>query len=137
MDVTRNARSSQVAAALGLSAASVQAYARAGRIPFRLTPGGQYRFSVEEVVSLLARPVIEVRHDLVDLRTSSSRVIVDGQSAYREPSFDEVTTSRLRARGLHERPRPTAASIRPTDGLAELDHLITRADGAALAVLHR
>ncbi len=137
MNVTRNARSSQVADALGVSAASVQAYARAGRIPFRLTPGGQYRFSVEEIVSLLARPVIEVRRDLVDLRTSSNRVIVDDLSAYRDPSFDEATASRLRARGLHERPRPAAASIAPTDGLAELDQLITRADGAALAVLRR
>jgi excisionase family DNA binding protein len=67
MDPTRNARSGEVAVALGMSAASVQAYARDGRIPFRLTPGRQYRFDVEEVLSLLAPPAIEVRADLVDL----------------------------------------------------------------------
>jgi hypothetical protein len=64
-------------------------------------------------------------------------VIADDLSAYREPSFDGVAMSRLRARGVYERPRTAAAPITVTDGLAELDDLIARAGGAAVAVLHR
>lgn len=50
----RSATTSQVGQALGLRAATVQAYARNGRIPFDLTPGGHRRFNIGEVRAALA-----------------------------------------------------------------------------------
>jgi hypothetical protein len=45
----RVATSADVASALGLSASTVQLYARQERIPFTTTPGGHRRYSVSEV----------------------------------------------------------------------------------------
>lgn len=45
----RTMRTGQIAKALGLSVQTVRAYAREGRIPASPTPGGQYRFDLEEV----------------------------------------------------------------------------------------
>jgi hypothetical protein len=61
MGVNRVHRSGALAAALGLRPATVQQYARNGRIPFDTTPGGHRLFDIEEVRSALAlnsgRPV--------------------------------------------------------------------------------
>ena len=57
--------SGQVAAALAadavpLSAATIQRYARSGRIPARQTPGGRYRYDLAEVrAALRTRPATE------------------------------------------------------------------------------
>lgn len=51
--MARNASTSEVAAALGISSATVQRYAREGRIPFSETPGGHRRFDVGEVRRVL------------------------------------------------------------------------------------
>ena len=57
--------SGQVAAALAadavaLSAATIQRYARSGRIPARQTPGGRYRYDLAEVrTALRTRPATE------------------------------------------------------------------------------
>ncbi|MGH9039446.1 MAG: MerR family DNA-binding transcriptional regulator [Acidimicrobiia bacterium] len=45
----RTSEASEVAKALGLSADSIGRYAREGRIPFDLTPGGHRRYNVDEV----------------------------------------------------------------------------------------
>lgn len=45
----RTSEASEVAKALGLSADSIGRYAREGRIPFDVTPGGHRRFNVDEV----------------------------------------------------------------------------------------
>jgi hypothetical protein len=45
---------------LGLAPATVQKYARDGRIPFDLTPGGHRRFDVEEVRAALSSAHAEV-----------------------------------------------------------------------------
>ncbi|WP_263729853.1 helix-turn-helix domain-containing protein [Cellulomonas sp. SG140] len=137
MGTVRNARTSEVARALGVSPASVQAYARQRRIPFRTTPGGQYRYNVEEVIAVLAPPAIELRDDLADLTSASSSVITDELSAYRVGTFDEATMSRLRMRGHHHQRGTSIAPIEVTDGLAELRDAVSRAGGAAVAVLHR
>lgn len=54
MDASRVHGTAEVAAALGLRPATVQMYARNGRIPFDATPGGHRRFDVEEVRAALA-----------------------------------------------------------------------------------
>jgi hypothetical protein len=57
--------SGQVAVALAadavaLSAATIQRYARSGRIPARQTPGGRYRYDLAEVrAALRTRPATE------------------------------------------------------------------------------
>jgi hypothetical protein len=53
-DVMRAMTSQRVAQELRVSAASIQRYAREGRIPFDVTPGGHRRYSVEEVRRALA-----------------------------------------------------------------------------------
>jgi hypothetical protein len=53
-DVVRAMTSQRVAQELRVSAASIQRYAREGRIPFDVTPGGHRRYSVEEVRRALA-----------------------------------------------------------------------------------
>lgn len=50
----RSASSSDVAAALGVSSATVQRYARDGRIPFSETAGGHRRFNIDEVREALS-----------------------------------------------------------------------------------
>jgi excisionase family DNA binding protein len=52
--IERVATSAEVASALGLSASTVQLYARQGRIPFATTPGGHRRYSVSEVQLVLS-----------------------------------------------------------------------------------
>ena len=49
----RTKTSAETGHALGLAAATVQKYARDGRIPFDATPGGHRRFDVEEVRTAL------------------------------------------------------------------------------------
>lgn len=51
--MARKTSSSEVAAALGVSAATVQKYARDGRIPYTETPGGHRRFDINEVRTAL------------------------------------------------------------------------------------
>ncbi|QMU75973.1 hypothetical protein GXW83_09720 [Streptacidiphilus sp. PB12-B1b] len=55
MALERKASSSQLAAALGLRPATVQTYARNGRIPFDTTPGGHRRFNIDEVRAALGQ----------------------------------------------------------------------------------
>ncbi len=52
-DTKRTLRSGEIASELGLAAVTVQGYAREGRIPATQTPGGQYRFDLDEVRSVL------------------------------------------------------------------------------------
>ena len=47
--MSRTVAAAEVARALGLSADSIGRYARAGRVPFDLTPGGHRRYAVDEV----------------------------------------------------------------------------------------
>jgi hypothetical protein len=54
MDRSRTATPKDVAAALHLRPATVQLYARNGRIPFDLTPGGHRRYNLDEVREALA-----------------------------------------------------------------------------------
>lgn len=59
--VQRRATSAEIGAALGLKAATIQAYAREGRIPFGVTPGGHRRFDLDEVRAALGMaPVAKV-----------------------------------------------------------------------------
>jgi len=50
----RSLSTGKVARELGLSNSTVQAYAREGLVPANTTPGGQYRFNIDEVRQVLA-----------------------------------------------------------------------------------
>lgn len=91
----RTARSGEVAAAIGMSAASVQAYARSGRLPFRLTPGRQYRFNLDEVREILAPPAVTPVDGLPDVFTATDP-LVKALSGYRPSPFSDTVVRRLR-----------------------------------------
>lgn len=52
---TRRSTTAETAAAFGLKPATIQLYARQGRIPFGATPGGHRRFDLDEVADALER----------------------------------------------------------------------------------
>lgn len=132
----RTMRSGEIGVALGLSAATVQAYARTGRIPARQTPGGQYRFDLDEVRSVLAPPVLELADDLVDI--FDTPVATDALSAYRNDPVDGAAERRLRIRGVRaSRPIAPAVIESPTAGAEELAALIQSSGAAAMVVLCR
>jgi Helix-turn-helix domain len=137
-ETQRNLRSSQVATEVGLSAASVQAYARNGRIPYRLTPGRQYRFNLEEVRELLAPEALTQTDGLPDVFTASEP-LVDSLSGYRPDPVSGAALGRMRIRAARAETshRPGRASFQPADGSVELGILIARSGTAAVAVLHR
>jgi predicted DNA-binding transcriptional regulator AlpA len=137
-ETQRNLRSSQVAAEVGLSAASIQAYARTGRIPYRLTPGRQYRFNLEEVRELLAPAALAPTSGLLDIFTASGP-LVDALSGYRPDPVGAAALGRLRTRAVRTETsrRPRRAPLQLADGSVELGTLIARSGGAAVAVLHR
>jgi len=51
----RRHKTKEVADAFGLTAATVQLYARQGKIPFGTTPGGHRRFDLDEVAAALGK----------------------------------------------------------------------------------
>jgi nucleoside phosphorylase/tetratricopeptide (TPR) repeat protein len=68
----RTAATSEVAAELGLAPATLQKYAREGRIPFDITPGGHRRFNTEEVRASLASSESAVNVGATSAETTSS-----------------------------------------------------------------
>lgn len=133
----RNQRSGEVAAALGLSAATVQSYARNNRIPHRVTPGGQYRFNFDEVREVLGLSQLEPRV-FESVFTGPGVVVDDALSAYRPDPVTGQAASRLRSRAVRPAgPVKPAAALSPSDGAKQFTELVRHARGAAVAVLHR
>ncbi len=133
----RNQRTGDIARSLGLSSASIQAYARDGRIPYRKTPGDQYRFDLQEVREVLGLAGIEAHDDLVSVFSTDAKVVVDALSAYRNDPSDAASLRRARIRAVHPR-RPAEATVAtPAAGGVELAELVKAGHGAAVAVLRR
>ena len=131
----RTMRSGEVAEALGLSAATIQAYARRGRIPARLTPGGQYRFDLAEVRAVIEPPTFVTSDDLLDVLAAP--IAIDHLSGYRADPIDAASERRLRVRSV----RPSGPALgrvkSPAAGATELASLIKASAAAAMVVLHR
>ena len=124
VEVTRNERTGAVARVLGVSNATVQAYARHGQIPYRLTPGQQYRFNIDEVLNVLGRAPLVATEDLGDL-FGEHRLLVSATTAFRADPMSAGDERRLRMRAI----RPSGAStapLRATDGSNALTDLIGR-----------
>ena len=92
-DLMRAMTSQQVAQDLRVSPASIQRYAREGRIPFDVTPGGHRRYSVDEVRRALAGGV---RTHLSAIGVSSGKVHLGAGTSVRT-SPAEARQRELRA----------------------------------------
>jgi excisionase family DNA binding protein len=145
----RNLRTGQVAKELGVAAATVQHYARTGRVPSRLTPGKQYRFNLEEVRAALGVTElagVTVRDPsgstgLVSIFDGATTVAVDELTGFRPDPVTAEAEARLRVRAAREPGRRAGRgavwTTAPTSGSSQLGELIERSGGAAVAVLHR
>lgn len=131
----RTERTGATAKMLGLSPATVQSYARRGKIPCSQTPGGQYRFNSSEVMEVLGRRPIE-EHEFTSIFGPGPAVVVDQLSAYRPDPVTAEVESRMRMRGADTR-RSRRAEITPEAGTAAFRELVAAARGSAVAVLHR
>lgn len=133
----RTARSGEIAAAFGVSPATIQAYARTGRLPHSTTPGGQYRFNLDEVREILTPPVMEQVEDLPDIFTATDP-LVDALSGYRPSPFTDTAMRRLRIHGHRPEAPPQRRQVARGAGGRELADLVKRSgNAAAVAVLHR
>ena len=135
-DKERNLRSGDVAEALGLAASTIQSYARKGRIPYRLTPGRQYRFNLAEVRALLAPPAVDIVADLPDIFATTGPV-VDDLSGFRGAAPSDGAIRAARIRGVRDRGKHPATQPPPAAGRDELDELVGHSSGFAAAVLRR
>ena len=133
----RSLRSGEVAEVFGVSPATIQAYARTGRLPYDTTPGGQYRFNLDEVREILAPPVLEPVEDLADVFTATGPM-VDALSGYRTSPFTETALRRLRVHGHRPEAPPQRRPMTRKAGARELADMVKRSGSAtAVAVLHR
>lgn len=85
--VDRNVEAGELARALGISPDSVGRYAREGRIPFAVTPGGHRRYDIDEVRLALG----------VAGETPSSGVFSVPSATLRARAIRSVTTPRSEA----------------------------------------
>jgi len=106
----RAASSSEVAAALGLSAATVQRYAREGRIRHSTTPGGHRRFDVDEVrsdlgmasiTSVSSQSATAVVLTALDTEFRAVRALLDGVQVRRMPSGTRYHMGSVQGRNLN------------------------------------
>lgn len=104
-EVVRAMTSQRVARELRVSAASIQRYAREGRIPFDVTPGGHRRYSVEEVRRALAGGH---RTHVAAIAVSSGKIHLGAGAAVRTSPAEE------RQRGLRAVESAQAAGGEPT-----------------------
>jgi excisionase family DNA binding protein len=133
----RKARTSEIAAAFGLSAATIQAYARAGRIPHDTTPGGQYRFNLDEVREVLRPPVLHSVENLPSIFAATGP-LVDALSGYRASPLSDTAMRRLRSSGHRPEAPPGRERVTGKSGAKELAEMVRRSGNlTAVAVLHR
>lgn len=133
----RTARSGEIAAALDVSPATIQSYARNGRIPHSTTPGGQYRFNLDEVREVLSPPVLEPVEDLPSIFTATAP-LVDALSGHRDTPFTETALRRLRIHGQRPEAPPRRQPVTRKAGAKQLADMVKRSGNPApVAVLHR
>ena len=132
MAAKRTATSKAVANALGVSTATVQAYARSDRIPFSVTPGGHRRFDVAEVQVALA-PASGMDEIVALLTPLSQRDLVFGStppSHARLADMAELTGSR--PEGLASAATSQSGSAADEKGRSALWQLLRRARSSHL-----
>lgn len=95
-----------MALALGLSPDSIGRYAREGRIPFDLTPGGHRRYNVDEV-----------RQALRPAPGSGTEVFAVSAATRRRQAIRSVRTLRVQPEVAQGRPAPPARRSAAVDRL--------------------
>lgn len=114
----RIATSKDVGAALGLSASTVQGYARAKKIPFDQTPGGHRRFDVAEVQLALEalRPNNE-GDDEDDIDLTGLKPLASGLGRGAAAPTSELARLNRTLRTVSPEPRPSVRddSVAPSD----------------------
>ncbi|MEU5248047.1 helix-turn-helix domain-containing protein [Streptomyces asoensis] len=142
--MTRTVNTAVVARALGLSVSSIRAYARAGRIPCRQTPGGHYRFNVEEVRQSLFPAEVEFVDNLPSIDQDAPGAFVDtqlpGRDALADPaaSHSRLAQAAFSSSDLHAPPSAVSAdALQPNAGAEELGRLVDSTGKTAVAVLSR
>ncbi|MEV7004124.1 helix-turn-helix domain-containing protein [Streptomyces sp. NPDC093982] len=140
----RTATTAVLAQALGLSVSTVRAYARAGRVPCRQTPGGHYRFNVDEVQQALYPAEVEFVDDLPSIDQDAPAAFVDTQLPGRDALADpDVNHNRMAqvafsSADLHEPPATASVeALKPNAGAEELGRLVDSTGKTAVAVLSR
>jgi hypothetical protein len=119
----RTATSAEVAVTLHLSAATIQLYARSGRIPFDATPGGHRRYDIGEVQQALLGTAADVETEL-----DRSRPLGLGRGVDAPASANAALLRDLRSA------RPEARPAGAGDGSA-LDELVAHARRVTLATV--
>ncbi len=109
-DLMKMMKSQEIASHLHLSESTVRAYARQGRIPFKMTPGGHRRFDLDEVVRAL---------DALRLTVSESRTTVEAPGVEWEP----LRRGHSRRRGIT---RSTIADAKTSQGSGAIPFIGTR-----------
>lgn len=91
MATIRSLSSKEVAGPMNLAAATIQKYARDGRIPFSSTPGGHRRFNLDEVRSALSEDYTErAMRPPLPLGGSLTTIYSAGRSDTLQPHPDEA-----------------------------------------------
>lgn len=126
-----------MAAEVGLSAATIQAYAREGRIPRSVTPGGQYRYDIDEVKDVLFPQILAVSTRLVDL-SSATAPVVDELTAHRvnEPSVFAKRAARIRGHQAAQSAKESK-EVSASAGRDALGEMVQTSNGFAVVVLKR
>jgi hypothetical protein len=120
-----------------MSPATIQSYARNARIPHDTTPGGQYRFNLDEVREVLSPPVLEPVEGLPSIFTATGP-LVDAFSGHRDTPFTETAMRRLRIHGQRPEAPPRRQPVTRKAGARQLADMVKRSGNpAAVAVLHR
>jgi excisionase family DNA binding protein len=127
----RHLSTGKVARALGLSNSTVQAYAREGVVPASTTPGGQYRFNLDEVRQALSGDPLPAQ-ELPSLDDGPA-VLVSLRS---ETPGDERARAYAELRGVVAH-TPAGAHVddESADDDFSLDGLVQRAPAAVTAYL--
>ena|SRR6056297_2460327 len=127
----RGLSTGKVAQALGLSNSTVQAYAREGLVPANTTPGGQYRFNLDEVRQVLAGDQLPAARPMPALDEGPGVVV----SMRPEATGDERSTAFAKLRGFLPTAQPEIADA--ADDLEDysLEGIVQQAPAAVTAYL--
>lgn len=127
----RGLSTGKVAQALGLSNSTVQAYAREGLVPSNTTPGGQYRFNLDEVRQVLAGDQLPAARPMPALDEGPGVVV----SMRPEATGDERSTAFAELRGFLPAAQPEIADA--ADDLEDysLEGIVQQAPAAVTAYL--
>lgn len=127
----RSLSTGKIARALGLSNSTVQAYAREGLLPANTTPGGQYRFNLDEVRQVLAGDQLPAARPMPALDEGPGVVV----SMRPETTSDERSTAFAELRGFLPAAQPAITDAADDLEDCSLEGIVQQAPAAVTAYL--